>query len=325
MLDLEVKQDSIIQHIKEKAIDFSINGIAIIDIDGNITYVNNSFLHMWGYESSKEIVGNSIVKYWLKKGQYAEILDFVMEKGGWRGELIAVKKNGTQFYVQLSISLIKNNDNNPKCIVASFIDITHRKKAEEEALKTMEYLNTVINASSDIICAFDKKNQLTLWNKTAEILLGYKKRDVLNKTPDKLKMFQKQHEINEILKTTVNNHIIKQTDLLVKTKSGIKKILNVSTSLIKKSDNSSYLIVLFGKDITYERESHANLIKGNSYLIYQEQNISAFDLFINLVKLNHKGLLITRQHRTRIKQISPTYKIKTIFLFCRFLSIPYIS
>ena len=40
--------------IKDSAIASSINAIAISDLEGNLDYVNPSFLKLWGYDDDKE-------------------------------------------------------------------------------------------------------------------------------------------------------------------------------------------------------------------------------------------------------------------------------
>ncbi len=118
--------------IKDSAIESSINAIAITDLDGNISYVNQSFLEMWKYYNKQEILGQPAVKFWQMKGQYVEIMDTLMEKGGWVGELVAERRDGSVFDVQLSSTMVKDEGGKPLCMMASFVDITKRKQAEHE-------------------------------------------------------------------------------------------------------------------------------------------------------------------------------------------------
>ncbi|RNI12424.1 PAS domain S-box protein [Methanohalophilus sp. RSK] len=53
--------------VKNQAIESSINGIAIADLDGNITYVNNACMQMWGYNDKQEIIGNHVGKFWAEE------------------------------------------------------------------------------------------------------------------------------------------------------------------------------------------------------------------------------------------------------------------
>ena len=50
--------------IKDSAIETSINGIALADLAGTLTYVNPAFLKMWGYDDPGEVVGRPAVSFW---------------------------------------------------------------------------------------------------------------------------------------------------------------------------------------------------------------------------------------------------------------------
>ncbi len=122
--------------IKDSAIESSINAIVFVDPTGAVTYVNPSFLNMWGYDSEKEILGKSAVKFWHKKELYMEVMEATFNKGGWVGELVAEKSDGALFDTQLSANAVKDEEKNPICMMASFIDITARKKIEEKFRKS---------------------------------------------------------------------------------------------------------------------------------------------------------------------------------------------
>jgi len=122
--------------IKDSAIASSINAIVFVDPTGAVTYVNPSFLNMWGYDSEEEILGKPAVNFWHRKGRYTEVMNATFNKSGWVGELVAEKRDGALFDAQLSANVVKDEENNPICMMASFIDITARKKAEEKLRKS---------------------------------------------------------------------------------------------------------------------------------------------------------------------------------------------
>lgn len=124
--------------IKDNAIASSINAMAIIDLGGQITYVNTSFLSFWGYESADDVIGQPIVKFWKMKGETVEIMDALLKGDSWSGELIAERKDRSTFIARLSASAVLNDNKKPICMLASFIDVTDQKKAEEEIQKSRE-------------------------------------------------------------------------------------------------------------------------------------------------------------------------------------------
>lgn len=122
-------------HIKENAIMSSINGMILIDLDGNVAFVNNAFLDIWNIESENEIVGKPAVGFWKKPGNYLDIIDKAIQGDGWLGELEAISSSRESFYVQLSASLVIDENDKPVYILNSVVDITQQKQLKEEFKK----------------------------------------------------------------------------------------------------------------------------------------------------------------------------------------------
>lgn len=137
----------------ESAIATSINAIALADLKGNLTFVNSSFLKMWGYEKDKEVLGQSIIKFWLKQEDAEKIVMNLLDKGASIGELVGRRKDGSIFNVQLLASIVTDKSGKPFNMMASFIDITERKKAIEEIEKLAKFPtenpNPVLRISKD--------------------------------------------------------------------------------------------------------------------------------------------------------------------------------
>jgi PAS domain S-box-containing protein len=126
--------------IKEFSIASSINGIAIMDLSGNLTYVNPSFLQMWGFTYELEVLGTSLLQLWQDKTAAQTILENLQSKKSYLGELAGKRRNGVTFYAQVSASVVTDRDGNAICLQSSFVDITEQKKAEEDLKRTAENL-----------------------------------------------------------------------------------------------------------------------------------------------------------------------------------------
>ncbi len=74
------------------------------------------------------------------KRELTTIKDALNRKGSWFGEIPLYKANQTPFYVLLWINLVKNEKDNPVCIMASFIDITDRKQMEAVKRSALEQI-----------------------------------------------------------------------------------------------------------------------------------------------------------------------------------------
>jgi PAS domain S-box-containing protein len=142
--------------IKENAIASSINAIAIAEFLGGLTYVNKAFLRMWGYDDENEVLGRPTLGFWQSKEKAQEVIEELQRGESVIGELVARRKDGSLFDVQLSACAVTDESGSPVCMMASFMDITERKKAEE-ALRESEnkYRAVVDNAIEGIVVVQD--------------------------------------------------------------------------------------------------------------------------------------------------------------------------
>lgn len=112
-------------------------GITIADIDGTILDVNAAFTAVTGY-SREEVIGKN--PRLLQSGRhdakfYANMWQSIRETGRWQGEIWNRRKNGEIFPEWLTITagtVRHGNQNEITHYVATFNDITQRKKDEAE-------------------------------------------------------------------------------------------------------------------------------------------------------------------------------------------------
>ncbi|MCG3223429.1 MAG: PAS domain S-box protein, partial [Candidatus Heimdallarchaeota archaeon] len=99
--------------LKDQAIESSINAIAIGDFKGKLTYINLAFLEMWGFSDKTEVLGRHILEFWQDPTDAEEVIGKLQTQNRWIGELVAKKKDGTLFNVQLLANMVFNEEGVP--------------------------------------------------------------------------------------------------------------------------------------------------------------------------------------------------------------------
>jgi PAS domain S-box-containing protein len=191
-------------------------------------------------------------------------------------------------------------------------EIEERLKAEKLALEMKEHLQNVIDSASEVIIAIDANKRITIWNKTAEIITGYKQKDVLNWSFTKLTLFENPQKILDLIKNLSKETYHSYEDVVIITKNSVKKILRITGSPIKGKPGGGVLFI--GRDITREMEMHGKLLAGNSYLIPEKNNAAAVDLLVDLATSGYSGYLITRMDPHSIKSVISSANIQTYLL-----------
>jgi len=167
--------------IQSIAMASSINGMTIIDLDGRVTYVNSSFLNLWGYENERNVVGKPVVALWRDEEKASEVSKAVSREGSWIGELTDRRKDGRPFIAQVSASMVRDEAGEPLCMMATCLDVTEKKLAEKEKKRSEQRFAEFINFLPDTTWAIDREGRVTMWNKEAEKMTGIPAEDILGK------------------------------------------------------------------------------------------------------------------------------------------------
>lgn len=221
-------------------------GIIVVNSKGTIEIINPFALKLLGY-TAEELLGKKIEACIPKRYHHRHIED---RKGyvknprdrpmGLGIDLFAIKKDGDEFPVEVSLSSYLNNGE--ENIIAFISDISVRKKAETEIKKlndeleatvekrTMDlkeamhelemnrekledvlaYQKALLDNAGAIIIATDEKGITKLYNPEAEKILGYHESEIINKTTpvifhDKTEIEKKRKELRNNLGIEVKN------------------------------------------------------------------------------------------------------------------------
>jgi PAS domain S-box-containing protein len=134
--------------IRDIGIASSINGIVIVDLDGVLTYVNNSLLEMWRLER-EEMIGCHLNNFFADTDIIQSVINSLKTSSRWMGELKGKRSDGSLFDIQLSCNMVFNEKGRPICVMGSLLDITMRRIIEDELEKYRENLEDLVNERTD--------------------------------------------------------------------------------------------------------------------------------------------------------------------------------
>jgi len=194
-------------------------------------------------------------------------------------------------------------------------EIYERKNAEKQAVEAKEHFQNVIDSTYEIIISVDSNNRISTWNNTAEEITGYKRKEVMNRTINKLPLFKDAQNVVDVIKNVSKGKSTGFEDLVIITKNNAKKIIRFKGSVMKGKSNQNIGAIFVGEDITKDVEIHGKLVDGNSYLFPDKNVDSAVDLFVDLAQSDYNGLFITRSNPEMLKSMIPSSSKIDIALF----------
>jgi diguanylate cyclase (GGDEF)-like protein/PAS domain S-box-containing protein len=108
-------------------------GMMVTDAKVVILRVNEAFTKITGYSAEEAIGQTPSILHSGKHGKefYADMWESINKTGAWAGEIWNRRKSGEIYPEHLSITAVKDNTGIVKNYVASRVDITARKQAEE--------------------------------------------------------------------------------------------------------------------------------------------------------------------------------------------------
>ncbi|WP_422555933.1 PAS domain S-box protein [Sulfuricurvum sp.] len=196
--DLSEKKESAKKlHLVTTAINSTDEAVYINDVNLSIIYVNESASKMLGYSSDelRELsIGDIDANYSNEELiEFRKTLHmncsttFETQHKMKSGEVIDVEIVANLFEFEgqhIGLSIVKN--------------ITERKYAQEQLLKSAEEYRTIVENSNDNIVRYDKYGRIHYMNPTLEMTLGVSLDDVIGKTPTEI-WGQEYDEFEQIL------------------------------------------------------------------------------------------------------------------------------
>jgi signal transduction histidine kinase len=108
---------------------------------------------MWEYDDRQQVLGRDVVDLWQSGDWASAMMQALEEIGGWVGKLVARRKNGSTFSVLVSASMVEDDAGKPIRMMGSFVDMTHRERANEMLRRHVERLGVLHDIDSAILAA----------------------------------------------------------------------------------------------------------------------------------------------------------------------------
>ncbi|WP_422486956.1 HD domain-containing phosphohydrolase [Gudongella sp. DL1XJH-153] len=293
-------------------------GIYGIDLEGNCTFINRNALNMLGYDSHDELLGKNMhdmIHHSSRDGFPTSLEQCSIVEGMRSGK--GTQVDNEVFWTRDNRSFAVEYFSYPQKVegrtvggVITFMDITDRKKLQQELYREKEQFRTTLLSVGDGVISTDSRGRIELMNPIAENLTGW--------THDEAKglKFEKvfhiiddftgelcDNPVERVLESAEIIELLDNTTLIGK--NGSKISIEDSAAPIRGEDGLIKGVVVVFRDFTDKREklkeieylSYHDYLTGLYNRRYMEDSIKRLDTQRNLpftvMTIDVNGLKLT--------------------------------
>ncbi len=286
----------------EAIIQSATDGIISIDARGRMVLVNQAAAKLFGY-SKAEMLGQSInmlmpahhaqqhdnyIARYMKTGE-AQII-------GIGREVMAQRKDGSQFPIRLSISEVKMGER--RLFTGIVHDLTQQKTAESALQREKERAQRYLNIANTIIVILDRDGKIKLLNDKGRKILEVEPNEAIGKDwvdhfiPDNYRS-----EVKVVFRALMDGRDIEYYENYVQSASGKQHLVAWHNTLLRDDNGEITGTLSSGIDISAQREAEDRIIRLNQEL---EKRVAARTE--ELAEVVNQLLGINKQLKHEIKE-----------------------
>jgi PAS domain S-box-containing protein len=212
--------------------------VAITDVQGTITYVNDKFCSISKY-SKDELIGRNhrILNSAHHPGEFFRKMYRTISNGKvWHGEIKNRAKDGSIYWVDTTVVPFMSAEGKPRQYMAIRADVTERKQAED----LRERLAVIVESSDDAIISKTLQGTITAWNRGAGKIFGYTPSEAVGKSMRMLLPPERADEETDILARIGRGESVEHFETVRIRKDGTR--IDISATISPIRDNSGVVV-----------------------------------------------------------------------------------
>ncbi len=278
-------------------------------IEGELIECNPTLARMFGYSSADELMQSGTKQVQMNESIKQDAIErLYREKELYNVELKLKKINGEDIWVLGNVGLTINENDGSTAIQGTLIDITDKKKAEDQAMIMARALTEI----SESVVMSDEERKIIFVNEAFRKSYGYSNDEIIGQSP----LIFDSDKNDPALQMQISEATKKggwTGELLNKSKDGREFPIFLSTSRIEDKASGRVTYIAISRDITRQKEAETMLTEAKERAEEMNKLKSIF-----LANMSHElrtpmigilgfaGMITEDSHDPEVKQMAGT-------------------
>jgi PAS domain S-box-containing protein len=159
------------------------DGVALVDLEGRISYASEKLIEIFGYPPDSEFLGRNVLE-WIVPEDHDKALTNIGRvcRGGPspKSTYRFVRKDGSLFFGEINSSLLTDKVGERAGFLAIIRDVSDRVAADRELTAKTQMLNAVFDSAPYIMMVVDQEVRIREINRAGIVFFGEQEKDLLD-------------------------------------------------------------------------------------------------------------------------------------------------
>ena len=266
--------------------------VSNVDTQGRLLKVNPAAVHASGHEHEDEIVGRYFWDLFIDESEREEMQarfaaaapDFPPAEY----ENTFTNARGERLVVYWRAAPVMDEAGRVVSIVASGLDVTERKRREEEIRASEERLRAIIESAPVAIVEIDLDDRVIQWNPAATRMFGWTAEEVLGK-PLPIIPPERAHEFRNLLRGSQRNESVTGYETTRLRRDGSLVDVEISNASIRNAAGEIIGVMAVFSDVTERRLRAQEAVRQRDFLRTITETVPSFLIAVdeNAVVVEH--------------------------------------
>ena len=173
------------EELFQLVVESSPSGMLMVDESGTILLVNRQIEQLFGYERA-ELIGQPVemlVPQRVRSHHAGDRDEFFahseLRAMGKGRDLYGVRKDGQEFRLEIGLNPVLTQGG--MRVLASVVDISERKRAEQTLQKERDFIDAVLETAGALVVVLDREGRIQRFNRACEQTTGYSSEEVMGR------------------------------------------------------------------------------------------------------------------------------------------------